>query len=223
MTDHPSTTTDDPAAVSSRVTLQRLVAEVKTAGTTDLSVFLEQTGRDVNDVYRGSHTWTSILRRADLLPTHPTRSGGGRAAQAHAQLPPRRRHGRATLYRQFTTPDAPAYEALTDFDQTIARMLFFNLRDTAGGFTSCTPGLTSLRDQPTVRHELAQLLTHLIHSDRIRPAQPLTGPRARHPERLRRLRVAMRNCTPGQLNRGTSGVPEWNRPETTVWPRTAGT
>ncbi|MER6853780.1 DUF3427 domain-containing protein [Streptomyces flaveolus] len=179
--DHPASAVR-PATAPPRVTLQRLVTEAKTAGTTDLSVFLQQTGRDITDVYRGVHTWTSILRRADLLAT-PTRPVPGEAELL------KRMHSflhvddteRATVYRQFTTPDAPAYEALTDFDQTIARMLFFNLWDTAGGFTSYTQGLASLRNQPTVRNELAQLLTHLIHSDRIRPANPLTGPHAHIP------------------------------------------
>ncbi|MFE5407108.1 hypothetical protein ACFQ9Z_38760 [Streptomyces sp. NPDC056580] len=189
MPNHPliSTSTtprqrDRPATVPARSTTRTLVAEARTANTLNLSEFLHRTGRDVTDVYRGASTWTTLLRRADLLPTPttPTPGEGDLLKRMHSFL-----HvddlERVTLYRQFTLQDAPAYDDLTEFDQTIARMLFFNLWDKAGGHASYTDGLVSLRGQHTVRAELGQLLTHLMHSDRIRPALPLTGAHAHIP------------------------------------------
>lgn len=171
-----ASTPDDSTTVPARVTVQTLAQEAKTVGTHELSEFLARTGRDVADVYRGSSSWTAILRRADIIPT-PTAPVPGEAAllkRMHAF-----RHiddtERASAYRQFIANDAPSYEDLTEWDQTLARMLFFNLWDKAAGFTSYTEGLASLRDQHQVRSELGQLLTHLMHSPQVRPAQPLTG------------------------------------------------
>ncbi|MFI9771883.1 DUF3427 domain-containing protein [Streptomyces sp. NPDC052415] len=162
--------------------MHTLVQEAKAVGTTDLSTFLDRTGRPAADLYRGASTWTAILRRADLLPTPttPTQGENDLLKRIHAFL-----HiddiERATVYRSFTAEQAPAYEDLTEFDQTIARMLFFNLWDKAGGFTSYTDGLASLHRQHAVRSELAQLLTHLMHRDRVRGLQPLTGAHAHIP------------------------------------------
>jgi hypothetical protein len=158
------------------------VADAKTADTLDLSAFLERTGRDVADVYRGASTWTSILRRANLLPTPeaPTPGESELLKRMHCFL-----HvddtERATLYRQFASDNAPSYDDLTDFEKTIARMLFFTLWDKAGGFPSYTDGLASLRGQHQVRSELAQLLTYLTDSRRARAPQPLTGAHAHIP------------------------------------------
>jgi hypothetical protein len=183
MTNHASASTPNGStAVPERVTVQTLVHEARTVGTLDLSVFLERTGRDIADVYRGASTWTTILRRADLLPTPttPTPGESDLLKRMHSFL-----HiddtERATVYRKFTIDDAPAYEDLAEFDQTIARMLFFNLWDKAGGFASYNDGLASLRGQQAVRSELRQLLTHLMHSDRVRAAEPLTGAHAHIP------------------------------------------
>lgn len=182
MTNPPSASTPKSTTVPARVTVQTLAREARTADTLNLSVFLEHTGRDIADIYRGAGTWTTILRRADLLPTPatPTPGENNLLKRMHSFL-----HiddtERATAYRQFTTDDAPAYEDLTSFDQTIARMLFFTLWDKAGGFPSYADGLASLHGQHAVRSELGQILTHLMHSDRMRPARPLTGAHAHIP------------------------------------------
>ncbi|MGP3951310.1 DUF3427 domain-containing protein [Streptomyces sp. 7N604] len=178
---NPACAHDDSAAVPTRVTVNTLAQEAKTVGTTQLAEFLAATGRDVADVYRGSSTWTTILRRAELLPTPTTPLPGeaGLLKRMHSFL-----HiddtERASAYRQFTTDDAPAYEDLPQWDQTLARMLFFNLWD-KGGFASYAAGLASLRGQHTVRSELGQLLTYLMHSPRVHAAAPLTGAHAHIP------------------------------------------
>jgi hypothetical protein len=164
-----------------RVTIQSLTREAKSVGSLDLSQFLAATGRDVADVYRGSGTWTSILRRAELIPTPATLVPGEAALlkRMHSFL-----HiddtERATAYRQFTADDAPAYDTLDGWDQTLARMLFFILWD-KGGFASYRAGLASLRGQQQVRSELGQLLTYLMNSPRMLAGQPLEGPHAHIP------------------------------------------
>ncbi|MYV40185.1 DUF3427 domain-containing protein [Streptomyces sp. SID1328] len=176
MTDPASTPVSAP-----RVTVQTLASEAKTVGSTQLVEFLDATGRNVADVYRGNTTWTTILRRADLLPS-PTTPVPGEAALL------KRMHSflhiddteRAATYRQFTADDAPGYEDLPEWEQTLARMLFFNLWD-KGGFTTYAEGLASLRTQHAVRGELGQLLTHLMRTPRMRAPRPLTGPHAHIP------------------------------------------
>ncbi|MFF1678774.1 DUF3427 domain-containing protein [Streptomyces sp. NPDC058256] len=177
----PAPAPDDPAAVPARATAQTLAQEAKKVGTLHLAEFLATTGRDVSDLYRGASTWTTILRRADLLPI-PTTPRPGEAALL------KRMHSflhvddaeRAAAYEQFTADDAPAYDDLTEWDQVLARMLFFNLWD-KGGFASYTEGLASLRGQHTVRSELGQLLRYLTHSPRVHTAQPLAGAHAHIP------------------------------------------
>ncbi|MEU6070511.1 DUF3427 domain-containing protein [Streptomyces sp. NPDC047082] len=177
----PATAPGDSAAVPARVTVQILAQEAKRVGTLQLAEFLATTGRDVADVYRGTSTWTTVLRRANLLPT-PTTPLPGEAVLL------KRMHSflhiddteRAAAYSQFTADDAPAYQDLTEWDQSLARMLFFNLWD-KGGFTSYGEGLASMRGQHTVRSELGQLLTYLMHSPQLRAAQPLAGPHTHIP------------------------------------------
>ncbi|MCZ1012309.1 DUF3427 domain-containing protein [Streptomyces lydicus] len=161
---------------------QSLALEVKKVGSLELAEYLDATGRDVADVYRGNGSWTSLLRRAKLIPA-PAMPVPGEADLL------KRMHSfshiddaeRVDAYRKFTADKAPAYDDLTEFDQTLARMLFFNLWDKAGGFSSYADGLASLHNQRTVRSELRQLLTHLERSDRMRTVQPLTGPHSHIP------------------------------------------
>ncbi|MEU5036099.1 DUF3427 domain-containing protein [Streptomyces rubiginosohelvolus] len=168
-------------ATAPRVSVQALVSEAKTVGSTELVKFLDATGRNVTDIYRGNTTWTAILRRADLLPS-PTAPVPGEEALLkrmhsflHVDDPER-----AAAYQQFAGDDAPGYEGLPEWEQTLARMLFFNLWD-KGGFSSYAEGLASLRTQHTVRNELGQLLTYLMRTPRERAPQPLTGPHAHIP------------------------------------------
>lgn len=175
----PSTPTPMPVA---RVSAQSLALEARKVGSLKLADFLTATGHDVADVYRGSSSWTSVLRRAKLIPTPDTPLPGEAdlLKRMHAFL-----HvgdaERADAYRQFTADDAPAYDELDEFDQTLARMLFFNLWDKAGGFASYAHGLASLRAQGAVRSELGQLLSSLEDGGRMRPNQPLSGPHAHIP------------------------------------------
>ncbi|WP_331726070.1 DUF3427 domain-containing protein [Streptomyces sp. NBC_00470] len=171
-----------PSPSAPRPTVNTLVTAAKKAGTRDLSEFLTATGHSIDDVYRGTGTWTTILRRAELAPTPAELVAG------EAELLKRMRAflhvddaERAAEYRQFTHDDARSYDDLSEFEQGYARMLFFNLWDKAGGHSTYSEGLASLRSQPAVRAELAQLLDHLVDSGRMRDAQPLEGPHVHIP------------------------------------------
>ncbi|MFF5019438.1 DUF3427 domain-containing protein [Streptomyces sp. NPDC001165] len=169
-------TSDSPV----KPTLSNLVQEAKALGVTRLSDFLERTGRDITDLHRGNTSWTAILRRADLATTPAAPGEQDLLKRMHVFL-----HAddteRAEAYRRLVADDAPSYESLQERDKTLARMLFFNLWDKAGGFTSYEEGLDTLRKQPAVRSEISQILAHLMQRRSLCPATPLTGPHAHIP------------------------------------------
>ncbi|MEE1737095.1 DUF3427 domain-containing protein [Streptomyces sp. BE147] len=161
-------------------TLVNLTQEARSLGVTRLSDFLERSGRDIADLYRGNTSWTAVLRRADLAP--------GPAAPEEQELLKRMHvflHAddteRAGAYRRLVADDAPLYGSLPERDRTLARMLFFNLWDKAGGFPSYEAGFDALRQQSAVRSEIGQILAHLTQNGPLRPATPLTGPHGHIP------------------------------------------
>ena len=74
-------------------------------------------------------------------------------ALAHVDDP-----GRANIYTKLTQTDSPTYEALTDRERRLARMLFFVLWPDKGGFSSYEEGLRHLRRHPAVGAELRELV-----------------------------------------------------------------
>ncbi|MFB6985554.1 DUF3427 domain-containing protein [Streptomyces sp. NPDC056304] len=165
-----------------RVTVSHLAQEAKALGTTQLADFLDRTGRDISDLYRGSSSWTAILRRAELIPapTKPTPGESDLLKRVHCFL-----HAddteRAEAYKRLVQEDARPYESLVARDQTFARMLFFTLWDKAGGFATYEEGLDSLRGQHAVRSEIRQLLTYVKQASAGCTATPLAGPHAHIP------------------------------------------
>jgi hypothetical protein len=165
-----------------RVTVSHLAQEAKALGTTQLADFLDRTGRDISDLYRGSSSWTAILRRAELLPapTKPTPGESDLLKRVHCFL-----HAddteRAEAYKRLVQDDARPFESLAARDQTFARMLFFTLWDKAGGFATYEEGLDSLRGQHAVRSEIRQLLTYVMQASAGRTTTPLAGPHAHIP------------------------------------------
>lgn len=169
-------------SASAKVTVNHLAKKAKALRTTQLTEFLERTGCAITDVYRGSSSWTTILRRAELMPSPaaPTPGESDLLKRMHCFL-----HAddteRARAYRRLMQDDARPYGDLGNREQTFARMLFFNFWDKAGGFTTYDDGLRSLRQQHAVRSELRQLLTHVLQRSTNRDATPLTGPQAHIP------------------------------------------
>jgi hypothetical protein len=159
--------------------VKTLVAEVKSYGTPRLADYLRESRREIKELYKSDNSWTSVARRAGLIKTTPPEGEAALLKRVHAFL-----HvddpERANAYLRLLADDAPPYNELNLTDQAYARMLFFNLWDNAGGFTSYQQGLDSLRHQPVVRDELRQVLIHVIDQADHFPL-PLSGEHSQLP------------------------------------------
>ncbi|MER6977594.1 DUF3427 domain-containing protein [Streptomyces carpinensis] len=154
-------------------TVKTLVNEVRAYGTPRLADYLRESRREIKELYKSDNSWTTVLRRAGLIEEAAPSGEASLLKRVHAFL-----HvddpERAQAYLRLLGDDAPPYEALDPADQAYARMLFFNLWDNAGGFTSFQQGLASLRSQRAVRDELRQVLSYVIEQADHFPI-PLSG------------------------------------------------
>jgi superfamily II DNA or RNA helicase/HKD family nuclease len=154
-------------------TVTTLVNEVKAYRTPRLANYLRESRREIKELYKNGNSWTTVLRRADLIEEAAPSGEAALLKRVHAFL-----HvddpERTQAYLRLLGDDAPPYEALDPTDQAYARMLFFNLWDNAGGFASFQEGLASLRSQRAVRDELRQVLSHVIDQADHLPI-PLSG------------------------------------------------
>ncbi|MET7882323.1 DUF3427 domain-containing protein [Streptomyces avermitilis] len=155
-------------------TVKTLVKEVKDYGTPRLSDYLRESRREIKELYKSDNSWTTILRRAGLIDAAAPSGETELLKRVHAFL-----HvddpDRARAYLRLLADDAPPYESLTPTEQTYAAMLFFNLWDNAGGFTSFQQGLESLRAQRVFRDEVRQVLSYVMEQSDHFPI-PLSGP-----------------------------------------------
>ncbi|MFE9834987.1 DUF3427 domain-containing protein [Streptomyces sp. NPDC005551] len=155
-------------------TIKTLVKEAKDYGTPRLADYLRESRREIKELYKSDNSWTTILRRSGLLdgPVPPGEADLLKRVHAflHVDDPDRVR-----AYLRLLSPDAPPYASLSPTEQTYARMLFFNIWDNAGGFSSFAEGLASLRNQSVFRDELQQVLSHVMDRCDHFPI-PLSGP-----------------------------------------------
>ncbi|MFE5664756.1 DUF3427 domain-containing protein [Streptomyces niveus] len=164
------------------VNVAQLAVEVRRVGSQNLSNYLEESGREIQELYRGTnHSWTALLRRSHLLngPAPDGETGLLRRASAflHVDDP-----DRAATYSRLLEDNAPSYESLDARDRAFARMLFFTLWP-LGGFDTYEAGLTSLRQEAQFRSEVRQILHHVLnHVNHITP--PLAGNHAELPLRI---------------------------------------
>ncbi|MGW5786369.1 DUF3427 domain-containing protein [Streptomyces sp. NPDC003757] len=142
-------------------TVKTLVREVKEFSTPFLAEYLHESRREIKELYKNSNSWTLVLRRAGLTAEPAPPGEEALLMRVHAFL-----HvddpERAQAYLRLLADDAPPYEELDLTGQAYARMLFFNLWDNAGGFTSFSEGLAALRPQRALRDELRQVLSYVI-------------------------------------------------------------
>ncbi|MBC9731291.1 DUF3427 domain-containing protein [Streptomyces sp. TRM68367] len=154
-------------------TFRTLVSEAKAYDSPQLADYLSESRREIKELYKSDNSWTSVLRRAGLIKTPPPAGESALLKRVHAFLhvdDPERAHA----YLRLLADDVPPYEELNPADQAYARMLFFNLWDNAGGFSSFQQGLDSLRDQRVFRDELRQVLSYVIEQADHFPI-PLSG------------------------------------------------
>ncbi|MDI3386923.1 DUF3427 domain-containing protein [Streptomyces sp. B-S-A8] len=162
-----------------KANVKTLAKEVREYSTPDLKSYLRESRREIKELYKSSNSWTAVLRRARVLEEVGPAGEADLLKRVHAFL-----HvddlERAQAYLRLIDDNAPDYDALSPRDQTYARMLFFNLWDKAGGFTSYGQGLASLREQPELRSELQQVLQYVLERIEHFPI-PLDGPHAHLP------------------------------------------
>ncbi len=149
--------------------LAREVADYKESR---LSPYLEESGRDIQELYRGSgNSWTGLLRRAGMLDQEPSEEENALLKRVPAFL-----HvddpDRVAAYTRILEDGAPDYEDLDEQGQAYARMLFFQLWPLGGptrkGFARYQEGFSALRHQEAFRSELCQVLAHnLAHTDHV--------------------------------------------------------
>lgn len=144
-----------------------LIREIKEYGFTDLDTYLEESGRDVKDVYRKTgDSWTDLIRKAGLISS---RSPGEEslvafdAAQQDEERELLKRvtrflhiddAERAEAYTELLSTDAPRYEELGERNRIFARMLFYTFWDNGGGFTTYDAGLNRIRSNGYLVQEL---------------------------------------------------------------------
>ncbi|MFD0023157.1 DUF3427 domain-containing protein [Streptomyces sp. NPDC058382] len=159
------------------VNVTQLAREVAAYAEPRLANYLEESGREVKELYRGSgNSWTGLLRRANLLgPTGPDGEAAllkRVSAFLHVDDPTR-----VSAYTKLLSDDAPTYDQLTAQEQLYAHMFFFSLWPLGGDFTSYQQGFDTLRTQHAFRDELRQVLAHALNQADHLPI-PLLGTHA---------------------------------------------
>ncbi|MFC9543588.1 DUF3427 domain-containing protein [Streptomyces sp. NPDC056956] len=163
------------------VNVTTLAREVADYGERLLGRYLEESGRDIKDIYRGNgNSWTGLLRRAGLL--------GREAPDGEAALlkrMPAFLHVddplRVKAYTRMLEDDSTPYSDLDEQGKAYARMLFFQLWPVGGvtrkSYASYEEGFAALHRHRAVREELRQLLAYnLAHTEHV--PIPLLGDRS---------------------------------------------
>lgn len=154
------------------VNVTALAREVADYGQPKLSRYLEESGRELKELYRGNgNSWTGLLRRAGLLKGEAPEGEAALLKRVSAFL-----HVddplRVAAYTQLLEDDAPAYTELDEQARAYARMLFFQLWPLGGvtrkGFADYDAGFATLHTQHAVRSELRQVLAYnLAHTEHV--------------------------------------------------------
>ncbi|UGY92803.1 DEAD/DEAH box helicase family protein [Streptomyces gobiensis] len=141
------------------VNVTQLAREVADYSQPRLADYLRESGRELKELYKGSGSWTGLLRRANLIASEAPDGEEQLLKRAMAFL-----HvddpARVAAYSQILGHDAPRYEELDELGRAYARMLFFSLWPVGGKFRSYAEGFDHLRQQPVFRDELRQMLSY---------------------------------------------------------------
>ncbi|MFD1518912.1 DUF3427 domain-containing protein [Pseudonocardia yunnanensis] len=140
-----------------RLTRRDLISDIRSHGDRSLAQYLDESGRELPDIYKQSGSWTALRREAGLptLPAGPDETDLLKRAVAFAHVDDPER---ADVYARLAEPSGPTYASLTERDQRLARMLFFLLWPDRGGHPSYQAGLDHLRQHPAVCAEIRELV-----------------------------------------------------------------
>ncbi|GAA4978785.1 superfamily II DNA or RNA helicase [Nonomuraea thailandensis] len=146
-------------------TVNTLSQEIRSLAELSLIRYLEESGRDISDLYRNRRYWTSLLRRTGLLSEQvsPLEEALGRRVRALLHVDDRTR---GEAYVRLLQPDGPRYASLSPADQAFARMLFFSFWRDGGGFASYDEALDQLRGEAALCDEIKQVLSFGIDRPR---------------------------------------------------------
>ncbi|QFQ97681.1 DUF3427 domain-containing protein [Streptomyces phaeolivaceus] len=164
------------------VNVTALAREVASYAEPNLSRYLDESGRELKELYRGNgNSWTGLLRRSGLLKGEAPEGEAALLKRVSAFL-----HVddplRVAAYTSMLEDDAPTYNELDERAQAYARMLFFQLWPLGGimrkGYANYDAGFATLRKQHAVRSELRQMLAYnLAHTEHVPiPLFGLGGP-----------------------------------------------
>ncbi|MGW2484530.1 DUF3427 domain-containing protein [Streptomyces sp. NPDC001571] len=160
------------------INVAALAHEVATYGESRLTPYLDESGRELKEIYRGGNSWTGLLRRAKLLTSPAPESETALLKRVSSFLhvdDPRR----VAAYSQLLSDQPPVYASLSEQEQGYARMLYFSLWP-LGGFTSYDEAFAALTDHSALRDELTQVLAYnLAHTEHV--PLPLHGSQASLP------------------------------------------
>ncbi|MDX6254085.1 MAG: hypothetical protein QOJ11_419 [Frankiales bacterium] len=134
----------------------QLAQEVRNHGDLDLATWLEESGRELADVFRNNGSWTSLRRAAGLPAAEagPDEEALLRRVSAFSQVDDQER---ALVYNRLLA-EPFRYDELWEREQRYARMMFFSLWRSGGGFASYQEGFDALQQHPAVRDELRQVI-----------------------------------------------------------------
>ena len=130
-----------------------LVSEFRAHPNADLASFLDESGRELDDVLRKDKSWTTLCREAGRLDAPPghRESDLVKRVRAVAHVDDRvRRDEYVRILRS-------AVESGSAIESRLAEMLFFSLFPDGGGYAKAADALWELRDQP-VFDELRQVI-----------------------------------------------------------------
>ena len=141
------------------VNVTQLAREVGRYRETRLGAYLQESRRELKELYRGgSNSWTGLLRRAELLTASIPEgeehysSGSRRSSTSMTRNAWRRTRNSSPTTRR-------TYRDLNEREQAYARMLYFSLWP-LGGFTTYVEALNPLRSTRLSADELRQVLAY---------------------------------------------------------------
>ncbi len=157
------------------------VQELRALGDVSLRTYLTETGRDLEDVYRGRHTWTELRRDAGYLLAGPINEEKN-IGERFPYLLHIDDESRLDTYEAFIRQGAlPAVE---DVDGATRRQLeglaLTLLQPKRGDFTSLASAVAKLWEYESLRAELAELLP-LLRKNIVHLHRPLHLPSADWP------------------------------------------
>lgn len=200
------------------ISTKELISDARSSKTPALRTYLDEHGLELSDILRSGstpRTWTTIKRDAGIPTAEPGPSEQSLLkrirALAHVD-DAERADSYLRLLRGELSP-----ESLTSLQEDHARMLFYSLWPNGGGYVDLRAGLQSLREEPAVRAELAEVIdlsmdrtVRLARVPAELPGLPLrVHAQYQREEILAGLRWAGPGRTPNNFREGVVWVEPW--------------